>query len=269
MSEEYSGVKYFRTGKVDSRAEVVGRWELDPNKLPYDYIKYYYDDKGRVAKFEKYERDFGGTASFQRLYKYEGDSRSVKESEWFDKQGRLTGVHRYYCDEKGLMVKRDETDGTRKVKYYIKSKYDEYNRLIEEAWYEPDDKLSKRDFFTYESPETSPLTPSTEEKYNGNNELTGTFEYTWDERNNLLDKRWHDRHGTLQSYYVHEYNDNDQLIKLGLYHEDDSLQMVYHYKYDDVGNKILEESFDKDGNLLRGRRWSGVFLEKKEGESEG
>jgi hypothetical protein len=63
------------------------------------------------------------------------------------------------------MVKREELDGQNNVKYYILSRYDEQERLIEEAWYNPDDSLDKRDRLIYDSPDLSELTPSSEEKY--------------------------------------------------------------------------------------------------------
>jgi len=259
MSNESSKVKYFRIGKVDSRGEVVGMWEIAPEKLPHDFIKYSYDDKGRVVRFEKHERDFPGKPSY-RTYVYEGDSRSPGKSEWFDRYGNFKGLHRYYCD-KGLMIKREELDTDGSIKYYILSKYDEYNRLTEEAWYGPDDKLDKRDVFAFDNPDIPGITPTEEEKYDENNELTGTFHYTWDERHNLIEKRWHNREGLLQSYYIHKYDKEDRIIWIGLYHEDDSLQISYEYKYDDVGNKISEKCFDGEGNLLKGQKWPGVFLE--------
>jgi len=251
MSNEQ--VKYFRIGKINKNATVVGMWEIDADKLPHDYIKYFYDDKNRVVRFEKYEREFPG-ASY-RIYKYEGDSNSVKVSEWFDRFGNLKGIHRYYCDEKGLMVKREELDGQNNVKYYILSRYDEQERLIEEAWYNPDDSLDKRDRLIYDSPDLSELTPSSEEKYNSSDELNGVFHYKWDERYNLLEKKWCNKAGELKSYYTYKYNDKDLLTWIGLYHEDDTLQMSQNFAYDEKGNKISEEIFDGKGNLVKRNTW--------------
>jgi len=254
MNIENATVKYFRIGKVDEKARVVGTKELDPEKLPYEHLKYYYDDKGRVVRFEKYERDF--PRPVVRTYKYEGDSPSVKESEWFDRFGNLRGIHRYECDAKGFMVRREELDADRNLKYYIKSKYDEKGRLIEEAWYNPDDTLEKRDVLGYDDDES--MDPAWEEKYDAKNEHIGTFYYKYDDRGNLIEKKWYNAKDELQSYYKYKYNDDDLLIWLALYDENDNLQMYHEFEYDKVGNKITEKLFTGDGTLAKIDKWPGV-----------
>jgi hypothetical protein len=239
-----SNVKYFRIGKVNEYAEVVGMWELTPDKLPLDHIRYYYDDKGRVIKYERYERD--APKPTYRTYKYDGDTKAIVESDWYDSNGSLRGVHRYFRDERGFMVKRQELTAEKKPLYYIISEYDDNGKLLSETWYDENESIDKKDEFIYNSPES--IKPDAEEKYTGEY-LDGTFYYKWDERGNLINKEWHDSEDILRTSYSYEYSQDDLLKTLCTHDADGILQMRQVFIHDDCGNVIEEKLYDALGKL--------------------
>ncbi len=249
--------RYFKSGKTDKYGKIEGWHEYPADAVPFEHQVHHYDERGRVVFFEKFTREFSKPS--MRVFLYE-DGWSVAEGIWIDRYGRIENYHRYHYDTAtNLLTWRAEYDHEGKLYYYIKSRYDEKNGHIEDAWYTADDKLHKRLEYTNDSTGE----PLEQREFDLANNLVGTLKFKYDKRANVIERAWHNGQGVRMSRFAYAYDAKDQVTKVELRGDKDKIEARQEFSYDSVGNVLTEKWFDQAGKLYKDLRFEGVPEPKK------
>lgn len=95
-------------------------------------------------------------------------------------------------------------------------------------------------------------------RYDLNNKVRNTLTYTYDDKGNVIESRYHIKNNQLDSYTRYSYNDNCDIIEYHTFYSDSSSWLWYKYKYKkgllievlDVDRKSFDwYDYDDRGNV--------------------
>ncbi|HEY9899960.1 MAG TPA: hypothetical protein V6D00_12320 [Pantanalinema sp.] len=240
----------FKSGKINKYAQVEGVREYPKGQAPFDRQVHHHDDRGRVVFFEKFVREFSRPSL--RVYRYRDASPEIADAIWIDRYGRIENYHVYHCDPvTGLMLWRAEYDIHGNLFYSIRSGYDARSQLVEESWYDPQNRLLKRHGYTYDAKGEL----ASELHHDAQNRLRGFNAFSYDARGNLLERRWHDGQGTCRSRFVYTIDKQDRVASLKLIGPSEKLQVKQDFTYDAQNNVIKEVWTDEKGAVVKELRF--------------
>ncbi|MCE1245401.1 MAG: hypothetical protein LWY06_02020 [Firmicutes bacterium] len=249
VDEKIKSVKHFKTGKLDDYGHIVGIHEFTPGRVPHIHQDHFYDELGRVIKFQKYEQEFSKPTT--RVYFYDQDGDKLMEAVWVDRYGKIENIHRYsYDGETGLMKERAEYDREGRLFYSIRTAFDlttDPPRQIEEAWFDPAGKPIKRLVYKYD--ESGEI--CTEERFDANNIFDGAFHFEYDERGILKQKSWQSKSGRVMSAFRYEVDADEKVTKTEMLDENMVVETIQTLTYDDIGNVKEEVWKDGEGKVIR------------------
>jgi hypothetical protein len=249
VDTKIKSVKHFKTGKLDDYGHIIGIHEYPEGSVPHIHQDHFYDELGRVIKFQKYEQEFSKPTT--RVYFYDHDGDKLMEAVWVDRYGKIENIHRYQYDgETGLMKERAEYDREGKLFYSIKTSFDlttDPPRQIEEAWLDTTRKLIKRLVYKYD--ESGEI--CTEERYNAQNLFDGAFHFEYDERGILKQKSWQSKSGKIMSTFRYEVDSEERVTKTEMFDENMAVETIQEIQYDAIGNMKTEIWKDAEGKVIR------------------
>ena len=194
--------------------------------------KSFYDEKGELIEYWKYERDGSiyqkikleknqqGKLIVSRLYDKKGNLKSYTNTEFdsygniveyktYNKSNELTSLQNNKYDSNGNVVSMLRTSIASNRTFKTTSKYNSKNQLIEETDFKPDGSVKDIRTFKYD--------------YKGNeveSDLTKpNINYTkfiskYDKNNNIISQHWYREDGSQKHWnsFSYVYDDNDNWI---------------------------------------------------------
>ena len=234
-------------------------------KLRIKFV-YKYDEKGNKLLEEAYRED--GKLFFKYVYDEKGNKLL---EEIYREDGKLIDKYVQKYDEKGnkLLQETYGEDGNIKERLSLVYKYDEKGKKVLEETYGTDGNLKERFVYKYNEKEKKVL----EETYGTDGNLKERFVYKYNEKENMLSKETYGADEKLIDKYLYKYDEKGNKVLEETYGADGKLkekftvEVVYRddeegnnlatgyidsvaryvYKYDEKGNKILEEQYRADG----------------------
>ena len=221
------------------------------NRLVYS-IRYYYDDSGRLIK--TVSSDANGENSENVIYKYNEKNLLISETT-YNADKSYKGHTEYSYDNNDNLACRVVVNNTGRLEFHYKYNkdntlicmafghelgegryeytYDSKGNLIHEVWY--DSMTGGNLVGTYDYTYNDKGIRIREDEYNPDGSLYSYTIYEEDEKGRARNMAHHYPDGTLHTscdVNSYEYDDNDRLIKMGIYDKDANSRGYISYTYD-------------------------------------
>jgi hypothetical protein len=256
-------VKVLRLYKNDYVIDDLNSEELDV--IGYKYNEVVYDRQGNILEKIRYMPT--GEVE-EKTVNYYDDKGSLIEELYYVNEEELAEHKTFERDEKGRIQReiKHYLDGSKDVTSYS---YDEQGHLLEKQTVSSDDELEGKEIYTYRDDKLINY-----QVLNGDESLSSGKEYTYDETGKIIAateyypedfhrtrivEKFDDTGRRTQSM---RYNGNEQLVEKLTYSwvDQDRVDQVVeetphgintsHFIYDQDGSLIVQESYDRNNNLL-------------------
>lgn len=230
-------IEFFREWRFDRRRGAIeGLHPVDPERMPFQHCRLVTDASGRLVRLEEHRQEYALPAIKLLGYADEENPR-IAEALDYNPEGSLRLIHRYFYDESGRMIRRDELNGEEQPRGHVASTWDEAGNEVEECAYLPNGQVHSRHCYEYD--DAGNLVR--EKIFDGKGAHEGTREMDYDDRGNVVEKRWFTPDGTLQSRFVHSFDADSRVIRSELHGGDGECRAAQDFAYDDFGNPIDPE----------------------------
>lgn len=205
------------------------------------------DGDGNITKMERYDAE--GNLIFTHTSQWQ-DGRIIRKSS-YDRQGNLTACFDYAYDERG-----NNTEGTwfvynNGILMKAEFVYDENDRMIERTHLGTGNIATNKTYQQFN--EEGQLIRSV--YYGAWPDCAPVYtDYEYDENGFNVRTTTRDENQQIQHYEILTPNQFGKVAEYTSYDGEDKPVYTIRYHYDDQGNRIKQERYDGEGNLVSSNR---------------
>jgi len=276
-NEEPYEIRHLQLFKHDKRGNQIERIHFDKNANISLWEKKVYDDRNNLSEIKQYYR-YKENISHEKFNYIFHNNLVVRIS--MNSNDEVSGRTIYLTNDDGKVMKYQRVDSRgnpiqtniwkdnqkgQEIEYrefltkpgiWVKTEYDENNRMISSTTLYPNGKIERQLTFEYEDDKKI-----SEKIFIGGSYLKSEEKYEYDDNGNLVKMRTFDGHGNVKQLQLSIYDKNNNQIEERIIEYKRNMligTMMKSYKmnYDDNGNMLDQKTFMKNGNLKDWKRYN-------------
>ena len=155
-------------------------------------------------------------------------------------------IVKYIYDSSGNLIEEIFFDYDGTINKKISYEYTSFGKILKKVEYCSDGKICGKEIYKYDSTENEIERIFFD--YDGTIEFR--YETEYDSRGNEIDSRSYNNGDTLNMRFISKYNSSNNIIEQTRYYRQNH-SITIRFKYDNEGNEIKNNHFDKEGDIFR------------------